>query len=154
MSVMPSPDWNGVEVRWRGHLIDGTPAAGHIEFAAAASRFLDDDPAAPLLVLGSPIKATIADGVATVTLPATDDPDITPSGFTYRVTERLSNASGATYSIEVPLSEAATGIELARVSPVPSSPGEPTSLYVRLSTGPIPPANPSVDEVWIDTSGA
>ena len=44
------------------------------------------DPTADVIVLAKPITASIASGTFSVSLPATNDPDITP-GFTYKVTE-------------------------------------------------------------------
>lgn len=114
-----SANWNGVAVRWSGNLLDGKPATGTLTFTAVAERFRD----ATMLILRTPITVSIVAGAASVVLPATDDPDITPNGFTYLVSERVTGASATDYYIEVPLAKAGTGIDLGSVAAVSASPG-------------------------------
>lgn len=126
-----TPDWQGVPVRWRGIYIDGSPARGKLVVRAAVTRMLDDG-AAPLNIFGRDMSFPIeSDGTVTMTLPATDDPDITPTDFTYTITEQVEGVANATYIIEVPLSEIAAGIELNRAVAVSPSPGTPVSLVTR-----------------------
>lgn len=111
---LPSPDWDGVEVRWRGHYLDGAPAAGRLVVTTTTPRFLDDDPVLATAVFSVPMLVPITGGAATFTLPATDDPDITPNGFTYTITEELTRGVGASVELPVLLEHAATGIDLNR----------------------------------------
>jgi hypothetical protein len=128
----PTPDWQGVTVRWRGKYLDGTPAAGTIDVAVPVNRFLDDDPSTPVTILGRSLAFTIDNqGEAEFTLPATDDPDITPRDFTYTVTERVQGMPVLTYALEAPLSAMPAGIELNRVVAAEPSPGTPVSLVTR-----------------------
>jgi hypothetical protein len=61
-------------------------------------------------------------GTFSANVPATDDPDYTPSGFTYTVAVALDGWS-ETYSITVPLASAGTGLDLGLLAPVSSSSG-------------------------------
>ena len=74
------------------------------------------------LVLGT-VEATLdSNGTFTATLLATDDPDVTPIGWTYRVTERWADANGRTYAIALPA--AAPTVDLADVAPTAPASGE------------------------------
>lgn len=113
----------------RGTFIDlgGNPKTGAVTFAPAPSVLLD---LVPKLIISGRVFTAPLDSVTgsfAVALPATDDPDITPTAWTYRVTE----PTGRSYDISVPLATpvlAAPGdpldgeqvIELITVMPVPS----------------------------------
>lgn len=98
-----------------------------------------------VLMLGT-IEATLdAQGAFSVTLLATDDSDVTPTGWTYRVTERWYDAPGRSYPLSLPL--AAPTVDLADVAPTAAAEGEyavvtgppgPTG-----ATGPAGPAGPT-----------
>lgn len=113
---MPSPDWDGVELRWSGHYLDGSPVTGRLVVTATEPRFLDDAEGAELAtaVYAVPIVVPIVDGYASITVPATDDPDITPNGFEYTITEELDRGQGGSITVPVLLAHAATGIDLNR----------------------------------------
>lgn len=151
MPNSPTPNWNGVTVRWRGMMIDGEPAQGTIVITATVNRFLDDDAALPSWIFNGPIEVDInVNGYAEIILPATDDPDIYPRNFTYQIFERLEGATGSTYYINVPLSAAASGIELSRVVPVEPSEGVGTyspsythNVLILNETDPVPPGTPA-----------
>lgn len=112
--TMPTPEWNGVEVRWRGHYLDGTPVTGRLVVSASEPVFLDDTGELAVAIFGTPIVIPIVGGAATFTLPATDDPDIVPNGFTYTVTEELDRGHRFTTTTPVLLEHLATGIDLNR----------------------------------------
>lgn len=130
---MPLPaDWNLVQVRWSGYLLDGTTPTGTIEVTPAVTRFVDAGEGTDAdLILGRTLTFPISGGKATFSLPATDDPHVSPQSFTYLITENIDGGGGSSYSIEVPLAQAATGIDLAAVSPAASSPGIPVSVVTR-----------------------
>jgi hypothetical protein len=68
-------------------------------------------------VVGRSFVAVLdATGYFTIDLPATDDADIVPVNFTYRVREFFTR--GRDYDIFVPAAKAGTGIDIATVSPV------------------------------------
>jgi hypothetical protein len=86
-------------------------------------------------ILGT-IEATLdADGDVSVTLLATDDPDVEPSSWTYRVIERWYDAPGRSYPLSLPA--AAPVVDLADVTPTAPAEGE----YV-VVTGPAGPQGP------------
>lgn len=98
--------------------LDGSPASGQISFTAnvPSGTFLTDS-GANVLILPMTITAKLdSQGSVSVSLPATDDPDISPAGFTYTVTEKLSTGSRS-YSIAVPSALASTGVDLVTVAP-------------------------------------
>lgn len=108
--------------------LDGTPASGTITFSAnvAGNTFLKDA-GADVLVLPMALSQNLdAKGSFSIDLPATDDPDIVPSGFSYTVTERFANGS-RTYSITVPV--AGGPVDLVTVAPT-----QPATASVQLVT--------------------
>jgi len=70
--------------------------------------------------------ATLVAGACDISLPATDDPDISPKGWTWRVTEQFEG--GRTYNINIPISAIGTYVHLADITPA-SSPGTPVITY-------------------------
>lgn len=69
-----------------------------------------DDAGSDLVLLGQVFTATLDDtGTFSISLPVGDDPDITPTGWTYLVTERFDNATGrAPYHVLVPYDDGTT----------------------------------------------
>lgn len=116
---------NRVEVR--GAYVDllGNPVSGYLEFSISPAALI----AIPELVFVMPLLLT-ADidsdtGRVSIALPATDDPDVTPTAFTYQVVERLVGVAGRAYSISVPLASQDAGIDLAAAELAASSSGIP-----------------------------
>lgn len=95
---------------------DGAPATGTVTFRASVAHLVSSSD--ELVILTRPISADLdSNGEATVELPTTSDPDISPTGFTYAVTETLgANGTERAYSIDVP--EDTVTLELATVTPV------------------------------------
>jgi hypothetical protein len=107
--------------------LDGTAAAGTITFAASDSLRLRSA-AAKVAILPIPLQVTLdVNGQFEIQLPATDDPDILPTGWTYTVTERFSGLPEKTYAMSVPL--AGGDIDLTNVSP--TTPVTPVFTYVK-----------------------
>ena len=128
--ALPS-DYDSVEVRGRYTYLDGSPARGVIRFTGKSPAVSS---ATKTIIMPATISVTLEDdGHFTVSLPATDDPDILPNGWTYTVVEQLTNGGGRTYEIDVPLSASALGIDLADVAPASSAGGNPTA-FVTLSS--------------------
>lgn len=76
----------------------GAPVAGTISFTPSASRLLG----AGAVILGDPVIVELDDeGSISVTLPASDDPNVNPTDFTYRVDETFVGVVGSTYFIDV-----------------------------------------------------
>lgn len=113
---------------------DGTPMTGKLLFTPEPAILTSGAHGA--LLLGT-IEATLdADGDVTATLLATDDADVTPVGWTYRVRERWHDVPGRTYALSLPA--AAPAVDLADVAPTAPTEGD----YV-VVTGPAGPTGPT-----------
>lgn len=115
---MPLPaNFNTVPVH--GHYVglDGTPLIGSVTFTATPPAMID--PTELLVVINVPLVIELDNnGEFTADLPATDDPDIDPTGFTYHVVEKFTNKGvGREYDITLPLSALPLGIDLSTASP-------------------------------------
>lgn len=119
-------DYDTVPVRGKYVYLDGTPAAGNVKFTG---KQLAVSGSTDTIVVPNAITATLdANGQFTVNLPATNDPDILPNGWTYTVTENLVAGGGRTFDIDVPIEAKTTGIDLSEVAPVTPSSGDPTAF--------------------------
>lgn len=119
-------DYNTVQVRGKYTYLDGSPALGVIRFSGKIPAV---SASTKTVIIPSTLTAVLdSTGQFQIDLPATDDPDILPNGWTYSVQEELSNGGGRTYEIDVPLSFQATGIELSTVAPVQPTHGDPTAF--------------------------
>lgn len=119
-------NYDTVPIRGRYVYLDGRPAAGFIRFTGKVTAVSD---ATDTIILPATIAAALdANGEFVVEVPATDDPDIQPNGWTYTVTEQLANGGGRTYDIDVPLSAKAAGIDLSEVAPAAPASGSPTAF--------------------------
>lgn len=128
----PSANWTMVTLRWNFVNLDGSKPAGSVKITPYTSRFRVTGVSSDTLVLNGPITAPLVNGAVTVSVPATDDPDTDPTGFTYEITEIITGVKpNVSYHIEVPSSMSATGIDVAEVAPVSSSVGLPVSLVTR-----------------------
>ncbi|WP_326755089.1 right-handed parallel beta-helix repeat-containing protein [Streptomyces hirsutus] len=103
-----------------GRYIDinqGTPMQGTVTFTMSQKYLVN--PGADVLIFAVPIVASLDEtGYFEIDLPATDDPDVIPQGYTWTVTESFNNRSGRTFSIAVPESTPDPGIDLVTVAPV------------------------------------
>ncbi|MFG3476461.1 hypothetical protein ACGF3K_14515 [Streptomyces sp. NPDC047980] len=91
------------------------------------------------LLLGTTEVTLDANGAFSVALLATDDADVTPTGWTYRVQERWHDSPGRSYALSLPA--AAPAVDLADVAPTAPAVGE----YV-VVTGPAGPQGPAGSE--------
>lgn len=108
--------------------VSGAPIAGQVKFTP---RAILTDPVANQIIIPKTVTVDLdANGAFTVVLPVTDDTDVTPTGFTYRVEEAFTG--GRVYDITLPSSPSTQN--LADVVPaVPQGSTEATT-YVLLST--------------------
>ncbi len=99
-----------------GNYVDyeGTAIQGQVRFTLGdvLRNPTDDQMVAP-----SSVVVALSAGAFTVTIPATNDPDIIPNPFTYTVEESF--PGGRTYTISVPYTSAGT-LDLADLSPTPT----------------------------------
>jgi hypothetical protein len=92
----------------------GNPLSGYVTFTPSITAMTDD-----YTVPKVPVRATLdADGEISVTLAATDDTDWEASDFTYTVQEVIGGNVKRTFSIEVPVAAAGSGLDLSTVTPV------------------------------------
>lgn len=119
---MPAVDnFSGVTVTATYTELDGSPAIGTVTFAAQITGALLDS-AADIIVLPDDLTITLdANGSLSVVLLATDDPTVTPQGFTYLITEHIGRAIRS-YSIAVPLGAPLDLRSVAPVAPVIQGP--------------------------------
>jgi hypothetical protein len=108
---------------------DGTPARGSVRFTAEAAYALDAAANVILVSLSRTVRLD-EDGSFTVTLAATDDPDLVPADFTYRVRPMIDGLPMPAFSVSVPSGSAQ---DLADIAPVPGTGGT-------LPEGPLDPA--------------
>lgn len=92
---------------------EGTAIAGQIRFSISEvlRNGTDDQMVAPSVVV-----VPLASGSFSVTLPATNDPDVVPNPFTYNVEESF--AGGRSYTISIPFNTVGS-LDLADISPNP-----------------------------------
>jgi hypothetical protein len=91
----------------------GTPATGTVSFRIEQTL---RDTTDKVLLAPTTITTTLdATGAFTVSLPATDDPDVTPRGWTYVVTI-VTDAWHDTFRIAIPVASVGT-LELANIAP-------------------------------------
>jgi hypothetical protein len=115
---------------------DGTPYNGRLVFRPEPEVLTSA--VHGTLVIGDVEVVLDSAGAFSVSLLATDDPDVTPSGWTYRVTERWYDTPGRSYPLSLPA--ATPTVDIADVAPTAPSEGE----YV-VVTGPAGPAGPKGD---------
>lgn len=98
-----------------GNYVDyeGTPIQGQVRFTLGnvLRNGTDDQMIAP-----SSLVVALSNGAFSVTLPATNDPDIVPTVFTYTVEESFPR--GRSYTISVPF-DTNGSLDLADISPNP-----------------------------------
>ncbi|MFF7023038.1 hypothetical protein ACFY97_18795 [Streptomyces klenkii] len=113
---------------------DGAPFTGHVSFLPEPAVLTS--PQYDTIVLGEVTTTPDSNGHIAVTLLATDATGVTPTGWTYRVTERWYDAHGRSYPISLPA--AAPNVDLADVAPTAPAAGE----YVVVTGPPGPPGPP------------
>ncbi len=115
-------DWNLVNITGQYLGSDGVAMIGHVIFQVDPVRLLDS--AALQTIISRPLYVQL-DGLGkfSVELPATDDPDITPDDFTYKVIEKFDYADEQTYHIEVPLAYAGMGLDISMAAHITPNTG-------------------------------
>lgn len=101
----------------------GTPCVGKVHFVSAQPVVIDD-----VVVVPKRIVATLnGTGELSVNLPATDDPDLSVTGWTYQVEEHFRGGRPA-YRLAVPYNSAGIDLSTAPIAP-PTDPVD-VSQYV------------------------
>lgn len=116
--------------------LDGSPAVGSVTFRGPRSVTYA---AADTLVIGTVTVTLDSNGEFSVALISTDTSTMSPTGWTYSVTERVSGAEGRTYPIFLPHDP--SPVDIADLAP--SSPSYGVYLPVVGATGPAGPQGPA-----------
>lgn len=94
-------NWGTGTVHGKYLKMDGTVDTGTVEFVPNSTRMTNASDLS--IISGTPLVGTIdGTGNMTIVLPATNDTDTNPLGFTYTVTENLESGLGRVYPILVP----------------------------------------------------
>lgn len=103
-------DWAQVQVTGSYRYADGSPAIGCVEFHSPPLQL------GSLLIAATRIVADLdGDGNCSVALAATDDPRVQPSGWAWRVCERIRGSAARSYAIAVPAAGGAVDLGVAPV---------------------------------------
>lgn len=118
-------DWptNYGASRLTGKFMDlqGQPIRGRLVITANVISVADI--ANSLTIIATPRTVLLDNsGSFDIFLPATNDPDVNPSGWNYKVVEQWDGGGGRTYNIDAP--EGVTQ-DISAVAPVPASTGTP-----------------------------
>lgn len=143
-------DYQGCTITGQYLGLNGAPMIGSVSFNAAPDGLLDVG--SKVIIVPISLTAVLdAEGriPAGFVVPATDDPTINPTGWTYAVSENFSG--GRKYNILAPMN---TTIDLVNAAPVPAADGIPIyrgasgadgnpGILVLSADAEIPPATPS-----------
>ena len=117
---------------------DGVPIEGaKVTFTASVKRVVNRTATPPVTIFIDPVTVVTnsdgilvsPDGTEGVTLVASDDADLDPSGWTYKVTMTAPSISALSWSITVPEGSVQ---DLATAIPVPANPGTAVVEWQRL----------------------
>ncbi|HEX5568484.1 MAG TPA: hypothetical protein VFY14_16430 [Streptomyces sp.] len=113
----------------------GEPLSGRVVWRAPLLTFPEHD-----VILGAPVTATLdAQGRFEVVLPATDAPDMIPSGWAYTVAEQLDGVPGGrSYYVLLPADT--PRVDIADIAP--TDPTTPNYIAVKGDPGPEGPEGP------------
>ncbi len=126
-----TPNWNIINVVGTYVDLSGNPMSGSVQFTPNITVLEAKDPVFKQIIVMLSVTATLdAAGHFSVNLPASDDLDINPNGWTYTVVETMGTFNN-TYSITVPVSTVGS-LDLASIAPAVSSSG--LSSYTLLTT--------------------
>lgn len=118
---MPFTDLRVIRVTGTYLLFDGSFASGQVQFDAPASLKGLQDALGNQIIVPESITVQL-DGVGhiAVNLPASNDPLVTPTGFTYHVTETIHNTAHTPreYDVVIPYDAPSLTIDLADLVPV------------------------------------
>lgn len=134
-----------ITVTGRYENADGTPAAGQVEFQLAEPLL---DSTGHVIVPRTTFPAPLDDtGAFSVALFATDDTTSSPTGDTYRVTERIvGSGTPNTYSVQIPHSAPGATVDLSTIAPAL---GSAVFTYTLLTTFNAHVADPNAHSGYI-----
>lgn len=124
MTIEPTPgkpnwpaDWQGCTFTGKYVDLNGDPMQGFIEYSMDIDRAISY--AFSTTVIAAMRRVALDEnGAFEITVPATDDPQIVPYGFTYTIKENF--PGGVTHTVTAPMNQT---IDLTGVVSVPPDPG-------------------------------
>lgn len=127
----PNPtDWL-VPFTWHGVDDDNNPATGKLVCTARALQISSPDDVDPIRVYTGPITVDIVRGIAQGELLASDWPNNSNQNYTWHIEEQITNGTGMSYDVVVPISMQAKGILLSAYAPTQPTSGLPAMLVTR-----------------------
>lgn len=105
----------------------GVAATGFVSFQCTVAR---RDGTSNVIIGPSTFVATLVAGQATINLPATDDPDVTPQGWTYTVSVST-NVWTDSFQVSIPVATVGT-LEFADIAPAVPTPS--VTSFVQVGT--------------------
>ncbi len=120
--------------------LDGQPAVGKITFDTAV-QLVDTTTGQAIFPLPLTVRLD-GSGTFTIDLPATDDPDLAPTGWTYQVTVDVTGSKRRQFPLEIPVATAGP-LELFLAAPVATSPGVYITRGLQGDPGPTGPTGPT-----------
>lgn len=142
---MPLPsDFNTVRVYGKYTDFDGTATSGTISFITTTRlrSAVDKTIVSPGTII-IPLSVT---GEFDTQIPATNDPDIVPVGWTYHVVERFSGQPAREYDLSLPL-----GADIDLTVASPAAPAVPAMYtYVKSVNDELPDADGNIEVAGID----
>lgn len=108
---MPFANLNTITITGTYIRSDQSTAHGTVTFDMTVETLLD--PTGHQIVVPKHFVARIIHGAISIDLPATDDPNINPTGWAYTVIEHVEGAQEVVYQIAVPVSSPGGTIDLA-----------------------------------------
>lgn len=119
---MPFVDLDKIIVTGTYLMFDETAAAGSISFTPEADLREVRDPAGNQIIVPNQISASFdGTGHFSVTLPASNDPDVDPTNWTYHVVVTIPARSGNRtdeFDVSIPYTAAGGTIDMADLTPV------------------------------------
>lgn len=128
----------------RGKFVDleGNPVAGSVTFTPTVIALTVSGE--KVTVIGKPLVVWLdSTGLLSTHLPATNDPDVLPTGFVYQVSEKFNGLTGRSYTVAIPIEASPAGLDLSDVVP-PEVPTDPYLFTVLLIDGGIPSSTYSI----------
>lgn len=114
-----------VEVRGDFSVPSGPPSTGTVEFYPRVSSIQSNT---EIISAGVTLAELDDNGMFSVFMQATDAPGFLPTGWTYRVIEKIDGRLWRVYDIAVPSASQGTGIDLVTVAKIEPASGDVTSF--------------------------
>lgn len=142
-------DVNTITVTGAWMDFQATPCAGSVLFQGVRTQ----DPAHNTILVAKPITVSLdGAGHITVSLVATNDPYLSPTGWTYAVTENITGVPALTYNIIIDQNAAGGTVDLADLAPAVAVPATTSFISAQAAAATFEPLLTDVG-TWAATTG-